>query len=316
MSDPISPSTPRSPAQKNLRGIIAMMLAMMFFVINDTLVKLARAEWDTGQILAFRGFFSLAAMLVWVWAAGAGPRIGMLLRRDLVTRALLEAFIASTFITALGMMALADITAILLIAPLMITALSMVIFKEKIGWRRWSAVIVGFCGMLLVVRPGGASVPLLALALTLASVVGVALRDLTTRRFPADVPSVIIALASIFGTMLIGIVLSFVGAGWRPLTPYLLAIIGSAGLFVIAGNYAIIEAFRDVELSVVSPFRYSVVLWAVLLGILVFGDWPTPMALAGIALIGASGLYTLHRERVRRHEASPIVPREPGPGGD
>jgi drug/metabolite transporter (DMT)-like permease len=316
MSDPIPASTPRSLAQKNLRGIIAMMLAMMFFVVNDTLVKLARVQWDTGQILAFRGFFSLAAMLVWVWVSGAGSRIGMLLRRDLVARALLEAFVASTFITALGMMALADITALLLVAPLVITALSMVIFKEKIGWRRWSAVIVGFCGMLLVVQPGGAAVPPLALALTLTSVLGVALRDLTTRRFPADVPSVIIALASIIGTMVIGIVLSFTGAGWKPLEPFQLAIIGSAGLFVIAGNYAIIEAFRDVELSVVSPFRYSVILWAVLLGILVFGDWPTPLALAGIALIGASGLYTLHRERVRSQEARRDTPTGPVAGSD
>ncbi|HRE21578.1 MAG TPA: DMT family transporter [Rhabdaerophilum sp.] len=289
-----------SQAQKNLRGIVAMMLAMGLFVINDTLVKLARVHWDAGQIMAVRGFFGLALMAIWLRQSHALGKLNLVLRPPMLGRGALEAGIAATFITALGFMPLAEITAILMLAPLLITALSMIFFGEKVGWRRWSAVVVGFLGMLLVVRPGDGAFPLFALVLAFVSVLGVAARDITTRRLPLDVPTAVIALMSIIGTTLAGLILSLFGDGWRPITPQLAVIIGSAALFVAMGNYAIVAACRDAELSVVSPFRYVVIIWAVLLGILVFGDWPSPIALAGIALIGISGLYTLHRERIRQ----------------
>ena len=289
-----------SQAQKNLRGIIAMMLAMGLFVINDTLVKLAREHWEAGQIMAVRGLFGMVIMAIWLGQSGTLDRLGLVFRPALMGRGALEAAIAAAFITALGFMPLAEITAILMLAPLLITALSMIFFGEKVGWRRWSAVVVGFLGMLLVVRPGDGTFPLFALGLAFASVLGVAARDITTRRMPLDVPTAIIALMSIVGTTLAGVVLSLSGQAWRPVTPELALIVGAAALFVAIGNYAIVSACRDAELSVVSPFRYVVIIWAVLLGILVFGDWPRPLALAGIALIGASGLYTLHRERIRQ----------------
>lgn len=289
-----------SQAQKNLRGIIAMMLAMGLFVINDTLVKLARVHWEAGQIMAVRGFFGLVIMAIWLRQSGALSKLGLVLRPSLLGRGALEAAIAAAFITALGFMPLAEITAILMLAPLLITALSMIFFGEKVGWRRWSAVVVGFLGMLLVVRPGDGAFPLFALALAFASVLGVAARDITTRRLPLDVPTAVIALMSIIGTTLAGVTLSLFGDGWRPITPQLALIIAAAALFVALGNYSIVAACRDAELSVVSPFRYVVIIWAVLLGILVFGDWPSYVALAGIGLIGASGLYTLHRERIRQ----------------
>ncbi|MFN3482800.1 MAG: DMT family transporter [Rhabdaerophilum calidifontis] len=282
-----------------MRGIIAMMAAMGFFVINDTLVKLVRQHWDTGQIIVVRGVFALVLLFGWVALAGQLGRIQAILRPDLATRGLIEAVVAASFITALGMMPLADITAILLAAPLLITALSMVLFGEAVGWRRWSAVAVGFLGMLLVVRPGGNAAPPLALGLALVSVLGVALRDLMTRRVPTDIPSVIVAVTSTLGTLAAGLALMAGGGAWHALAWEPVLILAAAAAFVLAGNYAVIEACRDVELSVVSPFRYVVIVWAVLLGILVFGDWPAPVALGGIALIVASGLYTLHRERIR-----------------
>jgi drug/metabolite transporter (DMT)-like permease len=294
------PKAAVSQAQKNLRGILAMMLAMGLFVLNDTLVKLAREHWSTGQIMTLRGGIAILLMAVWLQISGAKRQLGLVLRPVLLQRGLLEASIAAAFITALGAMPIADITAILMLAPLIITALSMILFGEKIGWRRWSAVFVGFFGMLLVVRPGGNTVAPLTLLLALASVVGVGLRDIQTRQIAPEIPSVIIAITSVFGTTLAGLALSAFGAAWAPITPYLFGLMAAAAFFVMFGNYAIIEACRDVELSVVSPFRYVVIIWAMLMGILVFGDWPTPLALAGISLIGASGLYTLHRERIRQ----------------
>lgn len=282
-----------------------MMLAMACFVFNDTLVKLARVHWETGQVLVIRGVFALVMLIFWLRIAGLTEKAGMIVRKSLVLRGVIEAGIATAFITALGQIPLADITAILMMAPLIITALSMIFFGEKVGWRRWSAVIVGFCGMLLVVRPGGGAIPVTALMLALLAVAGVGLRDLLTRQISMDIPSVVVAITSTIGTLIGGLVLSTVETGWRPLTPEMLMLTGGAAVFVILGNYAMIEACRDVELSVVSPFRYVVILWAMLLGILVFGEWPTPLAIGGILLIGASGLYTLHRERIRRSGEEP-----------
>lgn len=289
-------------SQKNLRGILLMVLGMACFVLNDTLVKLARIHWEAGQILVVRGVFALVLLTIWLRASGMMQRLGDVAHPMLVARGGIEATIAMSFITALGVMPLADITAILMAAPLIITALSMVLFRERIGWRRWSAVVVGFGGMLLVVRPGGTDIPFVALALAIFSVIGVGLRDLLTRRIPMDIPSVVIAVTSTIGTLLGGLVLVITTGIWRPLGPSELLYTAGAATFVILGNLAMIEACRDVELSVVSPFRYVVILWAVLLGIFVFGEWPAPVALLGIALIGASGLYTLHRERVRHRE--------------
>lgn len=289
----------RTQNQKNLRGVIAMMLAMGAFVINDTLVKLLRAHWETGQVLAVRGAFALLLLAIWIAAARQAGRLGAIGRRSLIGRGVLEAAIAAAFITALGMMPLADITAILMMAPLLITALSMIVFGEKVGWRRWSAVAVGFAGMLFVIRPGGNDIAPLALGLALASVIGVAFRDLMTRRVPADIPSVIIAVTSTLGAFAVGLALSAFGTPWRPITPQLAGLSAAAAAFVLLGNYAIIEACRDVELSVVSPFRYVVIVWAVILGYAVFGQIPTGLSVFGIALIAASGLYTLHRERIR-----------------
>jgi drug/metabolite transporter (DMT)-like permease len=291
-----------SQSQKNLRGIVMMMLAMAFFVLNDTLVKLARAEWEAGQILAVRGAFAMLFLLIWVRASGMMHHMRAVTHGKLVLRGTIEASIAVSFITALGFIPLADITAILMLAPLIITALSMLFFGEKVGWRRWTAVFVGFFGMVLVVQPGGNVAPLFALALALFAVLGVGLRDLVTRRIPMDIPSVIVAITSTLGTMLGGVLMVLATMTWRDLSAPLLLYSAGAAAMVILGNMAMIEACRDVELSVVSPFRYVVILWAVFLGITVFGEWPQPLAMVGIALIGASGLYTLHRERVRHRE--------------
>jgi len=290
-------------AQKNLRGILAMMLAMAFFVVNDSFVKTARLYWETGQILVLRGFFALIILGLWLFIAKGFHSLPLLGGRLVMLRGAIEAVIALLFITALGSMALADITAILLLAPLFITLLSIVFFKEQVGWRRWMAIMIGFCGMLLVVRPGQSIAPWPALLMALVSVIGVALRDTLSRHMPAHIPSLIGTLASTLGTMGGGALLLGFGQAWRPVELSILWPVTGAAVFVLMGNYAIIEAHRGVELSAVSPFRFSVIIWAVLLGIFVFDEWPTPLALMGIALIMGSGIYTLHRERVRRGPA-------------
>jgi drug/metabolite transporter (DMT)-like permease len=295
-----------SQAQKNLRGILAMNAAMCMFVLNDTLVKMTRVHWEAGQILVIRGAFALIIIFGWLLATGEIRHAKSMARPMVVARASIEAFIATAFITAIGSMALADITAILMLAPLLITALSMIFYKEKVGWRRWLAVTVGFIGMLCVVRPGG-NVSGVALLLAMGSAIGVAWRDILTRQISSEIPGSIITLVSTFGTMFGGLILTAsgmvtTGMHWRPISMDLLISMMAAALTVAIGNFAIILACRDVEFSVVSPFRYSVLLWAVLLGALVFGDIPNSLGLFGIVLIVGSGIYTIHRERVRQAE--------------
>jgi drug/metabolite transporter (DMT)-like permease len=290
----------------NLRGIIAMCAAMALFVVNDSFVKLAAKLWPVHQIMVVRGAFAVSIILGLIFAAREHRRFGALKQPLVMARCLIEGFIAFTFISALAALPIADVTAILLISPLLITVAGAFFFGEDVRWRRWMAVGIGFMGMLLVVRPGGTGDHSAAL-LALVSTCGVVIRDLLTRSLPASVPSLIVAFGTSLATMATGVAIS----AFRPWQAYdtgtmFYALI--AALTVALGNYAIILAFRNVEVSVVSPFRYTVIVWAVIAGYIGFGDAPAPIAWAGIALIVGSGLYTLYREqrtRLRKPLASP-----------
>jgi len=300
---PLASPTVESGANK--RGIIAMCTAMACFMTNDTLVKLVAADLPSGQIIAIRGGFATVMVFTWLVAAGHLNAIGKVASPLVATRAGLEALVAFLFITAIASMPIADITAIFLITPLLITALSGPLLKEQVGWRRWSAVGAGFLGMLLVVKPGGAGfVAGSATAMALASVVFCAIRDMVTRFIDPRIPTIVITLTTcatvaVFGAAMIPF------QSWVPPSPTHLGLLLAAATVVVVGNHAMILAFRGVEVSLVSPFRYSVMVWAIVSGITVFGEWPDATSWVGIALIVGAGLYTLHRERVRLRVRSP-----------
>jgi drug/metabolite transporter (DMT)-like permease len=155
--------------------------------------------------------------------------------------------------------------------------------------------------VLVIVRPGPEGLNLYAL-LALAVAAMVAARDIATRFVPAEVPTTIVALSTTSGVGLAGLVVGFAEA-WPPLPARELAYVASAAVLVTLGNLAVIVAFRGTDVSVVSPFRYSVILWAILSGLVIFGDWPDPVAFIGIALIVGSGVYMIHREQARQRDA-------------
>jgi drug/metabolite transporter (DMT)-like permease len=286
----------RSPAS-NRNGVAAMVTAMAVFVVQDTFVKLAATAWPTAQVLVVRGAFACVLALLLVRALGHLRDLRLLASPPVLFRSAVEALLAVLFISALAALPIAEITAILLVSPLLITAGSALVLKESVGWRRWLAVATGLAGMLLVVRPGGAEFGL-ASAFAVASAFLVAVRDLFTRVIGAEVPSPILAQGSAIGTVVAGALLSL-ATPWAAFDQAALGYLALAAVFVVAGNYTIILAFRLAETSLVSPFRYTVIVWAALAGYLVFGETPDGWALSGIALIIGSGLYTLHRERVR-----------------
>ena len=285
-----------SPAA-NRRGIVAMIAAMTFFAGNDALLKLASATLPPGQLMAIRGLFAALLTTGAVLALRQLAEVGSVLAPVVILRASIEAGIAFLFITGVAVLPLADITAILQATPLIMTLVAVILGIERVGWRRWSAVVVGFLGVLLIVKPGLAGIDPYALV-ALAAAALVAARDFATRAIGSHVPSIVVTLATSLGVCLAGFLLGL-GEDWRPLGARELGLVAAAAVVVTLGNFAVITAFRGTDVSVVSPFRYSNVPFAILLGLALFGDLPDLLALAGIALIVGSGLYTLQRERGR-----------------
>lgn len=287
-----------SPAHhQNRRGILAMVIAMAVFTTNDTAMKLALREFPVGQAMLVRGLFALAITVTVVTASGHLDKLRLLLRPAVILRAGFEAVGAVMFFTCLKRLALADLVAITQATPLIIAAYCAATGIAPMGWRRWAAVLTGFAGVLLIVRPGGSGFdPFLGVAVLSATFV--AGRDLATRQIASEIPSTVILVTTSVAVLAIGAALSATEE-WVPLRPGPVGLLAFASVFVSLGHFFAIVAFRDVDVAVVSPFRYSVMVWAVLAGLLVFGEQPSAATLAGSTLIVGSGLYTIHRERLR-----------------
>ncbi|KRE17374.1 hypothetical protein ASE66_30650 [Bosea sp. Root483D1] len=274
-----------------------MLSAMSFFCFNDALMKLAREVFPAGQALALRTIFAVVASLALVVFMSDWRKLPLGLRPLVLARACVEALGALTFIWALGLLPLANITAIVMASPLLIVLLAVLLRIEPVGWRRALALTVGFIGVLVVMRPSADGFSAAAL-IALGGAGLVAIRDLTTRFISSDIPSTVISLTTTVIVGLLGLAMSALET-WQSPWRIELAYLAGAAILVTAGSFGIISAFRNTDVGVVAGYRYSVVLVAVLIGWLVWGETPDRIALAGIALIVGSGLYTLHRQRVR-----------------
>lgn len=283
-------------AEDNRQGIIATLAAMTLFILNDSLVKLAGAAYPPGQIMVVRGVFASAFMVAIVVRSGAWGSIGLALQPRVLVRGALEALVAMTFIIAITRMPIGDTTAILQASPILITVICAVLGLERVGPRRWAAVLIGFVGVLLIVKPGSAAFRTEAL-LALVCAALVAARDVFTRTIPPGIPNSVVALTTAVTVIFGGAALGF--SEWAPLKPEPTLKLLGAAIFVALGNVMIVAAYRKADASVVSPFRYSIVVFAGILGFAVFGEVPDPQAVAGTVLVVGSGLYTLHRERAR-----------------
>ncbi len=274
-----------------------MLAAMSLFVANDAMMKLARAAFPAGQALALRTCFAILIALALVAILGDWRKLGSGLRPILLLRGLVDASVALCFIWALGMLPLANVTAIAMASPLLIVVLAVLLRIETVGWRRTAALSVGFAGVLIVIRPDADGFNLAALV-ALASAGLTATRDVMTRWISADIPATIIALTT---TIVGGLMALSLGTleSWQPAWRIETLYLALAALLVSGGSLCIIRAFRQTDVGVVAGYRYSVVVFAVVLGYLIWGETPDAVAFCGIALIVGSGLYTLHRQRVR-----------------
>jgi drug/metabolite transporter (DMT)-like permease len=290
-----------SPAA-NRRGILAMLVSMTLFTLSDTVLKVAAATQPPGEIMAVRGIFAVLITLCFMAGTkqlAAAPRV---LSWPVVKRALLEVIVSFLFITCLAVLALGNLTAIVQSTPIILTVIAVVLGLERVGWRRWGAILAGFTGVIMIIKPTPAGFDVYALIAVLTAVL-ISWRDLVTRTIGPEVPSIVITLSTTFAVMVAGFVIGL-AEDWVPLGVSDVALLVVAALLVTLGNLGVVMAFRDTDVSVVAPFRYSNVPLAILLGAVVFGDFPDAWALAGIIMIVASGIYTMHRERVRRAVAA------------
>ncbi|WP_240648635.1 DMT family transporter [Variovorax beijingensis] len=282
-------------AQANRRGILLMLVAMGCYVLNDVFVKLAAQSLPPGQVLAVRGAFATLFVLALARGTRAGWRTA--LRPIVGVRCGLEITTALSSVVALSLAPLATVSTLMMTAPLMIAATAMALRWESWHGGRLLATAAGFAGVLLVIRPSARSeVPAAGLACALLCAASLAARDLVTRRIPATVPSSIIAVATTLAVCLAGLLLGLVER-WAPLTRHELGMLAAAAGCAALGNYALIVGCRGVDLSVVTPFRYSLIVWALLLGYAIWGDMPRPEAAVGVILIVAAGAFTVWAAR-------------------
>lgn len=294
----------------NLRGIAAMLASATGFVINDTMMKLATDELPTGELIVIRGAMATALIGLAAWWFGALRPVTVLMQWPMIIRICAAALATLFIVAALRHLPLPTVTAVLQVTPLAVTAGSALLLGASVGWRRWTASLVGLAGVLLIIKPGSdafsvhAWIALIALLFT-------TVRDLTTRYIDHSVPSLYVTFAS-------SAMITLAGAGLAPMEAWILpsgramGLLAGASVAVFCAFYLGVVAMRTGEIPVVVPFRYTTILLALLLGYLFWSHVPDSISLAGIALVCGAGLYLLLRERmagVAREAPAPV------PGG-
>lgn len=280
----------------NARGAVYMMVAMAAFTINDTAMKALTQDVPLFQAISMRGVLMLIGLIALAkvlrqWKPVLPRRDGMIIG----VRCIAE--IASTvlFLAALMHMPLANLSAIMQALPLAVTLAAAVVFKDKIGWRRMTAILIGFVGVLIIIRPGPDGFAIWSL-MGLGSVVFVVVRDLSTRSIGRAVPSVMVAVWASIAVTAAATLASLV-QGWQPLTAGQGGLVVLASAALVVGYLFAVMVMRVGDIGFVAPFRYTALIWAIFLGWLVFGALPDLLTLTGAALVVATGIFTLLRER-------------------
>lgn len=282
-------------AAANRRGIVCMVGAMGCFVSNDALVKFASQSMPSAQLIFVRGAMSVLLVLAVAHALGATARLREATRGWVAGRALVDATATMLYLGSLFHLPIGNATAINLAAPLFMTMFAALFMAERVRGARWLAVGFGFLGVLLVIQPRAQGFNSWALVCLLGTLFHAA-RDLMTRRIHAGIPSILITLATAVAVTVVSGVGSLL-QGWQPFGLFELGLLALASVFLTGGYYFIISSMRYGEMTLVAPFRYSGLLFALVLGFGVWGEVPNTLAWFGIALLIASGLYVLVSEK-------------------
>ncbi|MEL6451378.1 MAG: DMT family transporter [Pseudomonadota bacterium] len=281
----------------NLRGAAIMVLAMLGFAVEDAIIKGLAQAMPVGQIIGFLGFGGALVFAIICRAQGLALWDRAFLAPAILLRNVAELLGTIGFVSAIALIPLSTASAILQAGPLLVTLGAAVFLNEPVGWRRWAAILVGFSGVLLIIRPGTEGFNWLSL-LAVHGVIGLAIRDLATRRVKAAVTSTQLSFMA-FLMVIPGAALLLALNGVAPVRPNM----GQSGLLAAAvligavSYYGITAAMRVGEISFVTPFRYTRMIFALILAVTIFGEMPDALTLIGAAIIIGSGLYTLWREQ-------------------
>lgn len=273
-----------------------MMACMGAFTVNDACMKSLSTTMPLFQALFLRSVATLLLLLV--LAQWQGVLRFSLPRRDwglILLRTIGEIGGAYFFLTALFKLPIANVTAVLQALPLTVTLAGALFLREAVGWRRFLAIFAGFCGVMLIIRPGPDGFDFFTIY-ALIAVLFITLRDLASRRLSQKTPSMVVAIATAFGVSIFAGV-GAVGTDWVPVEGREIALLGGATVFVMGGYLFSIMVMRIGDISFTAPFRYTSLLWALILGFVIFGEWPDLLTLLGSAIVVATGIFSFYRER-------------------
>ena len=281
---------------ENLRAIALMVLSMAGFAIEDMLIKYIALEMPTGQFLMLIGAGGALIFTLMAWRQGQAVLSADFLRPTIIIRNLGEVIGTLGFVTALVLTPLSSASAILQATPLAVTLGAALFLREAVGWRRWSAILIGFCGVVAVIRPGLEGFQPASLFAVLG-VIGLATRDVATRATPATISSLVLSAHG--GGMLVpaGAVLLWISGGAVAPSAQGYGLLFAALIIGVSAYYALTLSMRLGDVAVVTPFRYVRLVFALFIGVTVFHEQPDAWTLGGAAIIILSGLYTFFRER-------------------
>jgi drug/metabolite transporter (DMT)-like permease len=282
----------------NIRGIMYMVVGIFFMTAMDATAKLlVEANYSVIQMLAIRGAILMPLLLIWILARGESHMIKTRRIGGHALRIGFGIFAPLLFFQSLKELPLADATVIFFISPFVMTALSVPLFKEKVGIHRWSAIFIGFGGVLFVLQPTSGLFKVEAFMVLIASLCycGVMLTGRVLSR--TETTFTIIFYSNLGLLVASGIAAIFI---WQPMPLFDLGLVALMALLSLAGNVCLVKSFAVGEVGVITPFEYTALVWAVLLGYFVFSDFPALNVWIGVVIIAGSGLYMIYRENLRR----------------
>ncbi|MDO5632230.1 MAG: DMT family transporter [Paracoccus sp. (in: a-proteobacteria)] len=288
-------ATAATPAE-NVQGAVLMCVAMAFFTMNDTVMKYVTQDLPLYQSIALRGLAILPILAVFARREGGlDLRVQRENRWPLALRTVGEVVSTVLYLNALRHMAISELSAILQSLPLLVTLAAAAMFGEKLGWRRMLAILIGLVGVMMILRPGTDAFDIWSV-LGIGAVAALVLRDMATRMFSHGVRSSTIAFYAALSVTVTALILGL-GEGWRMPTLTQAGLLILAAAFLTVGYITVIATMRVGEIGFIAPFRYVSLVVAIVLGLMVFGEWPDLWTWAGSALVVGAGVYSILRER-------------------
>lgn len=284
----------------NLRGSLFMVLAMACFSVEDAFIKAAAKSVPLGQVIFLFGIFGTALFILLTLRRGEKVFHPAILSRPIFIRSICEIVGRLFFSISLVLIPLSSLSAILQATPLIVVMGAAIFFGEKVGWRRWTAILIGLIGVLMIIRPGLDGFQAASL-FAVVGTLGFAGRDLATRAAPRVLSNMQLGVYGFFILIPTGLIILFFGESTDLVWPSTIASLQILGVitFGFTAYYSLTIAMRTGEVSVITPFRYTRLIFALIIGITIFGERPDALTILGSTIVIAGGIYTLLRSKSR-----------------